>query len=92
MGEAGLLFSPDDVSGFSAGLTSILNNPQIAEELKKKGLEQAKQFTWTKSVDRILSIINDEMPINCKILNLPKGTVIACSDSPRPLACGTRIQ
>ncbi len=64
VGEAGLLFLPDDVSGFSAGLRNILNNSQIADELKKKGLKQAKQFTWAKSVDRILSIIHDEMLIN----------------------------
>ena len=67
VGEAGLLFSPDDVSGFSAGLRRILNNSEIAEELKKNGLEQAKQFTWAKSVDRILSIIDEECIINSNV-------------------------
>lgn len=61
VGAAGFLFSPNDISGFSTGLKSVLNNPKIAEELKKKGLEQAKKFTWMKSVDRILSLIDSHM-------------------------------
>lgn len=61
VGEAGFLFSPNDISGFASGLRRILNHSEIAEELRKKGLEQARKFTWAQSIDRILSIIHDEM-------------------------------
>ncbi len=73
VGQAGLLYSPDDISGFSAGLRSILNNPKIAEELKKKGLEQAKQFTWSWCTDRILSVIEEELCKGSVIARSPKG-------------------
>jgi glycosyltransferase involved in cell wall biosynthesis len=46
VGEAGLLFAPDDVSGWSAGLKRLWTDAAYRAELADRGLRQARQFTW----------------------------------------------
>lgn len=60
VGEAGLLFSPDDVSGFAQGLQEVLSDPKIVEKLREAGLKQAQKFTWEESMSRVLSVVEEE--------------------------------
>ena len=46
VGEAGLLFAPQVVDELVAGLTAVLQSPNLAQELREKGFAQAKQFSW----------------------------------------------
>jgi glycosyltransferase involved in cell wall biosynthesis len=49
VGEAGLLFEPDDVQGAMAQITAVLDNPELAADLRAKGLVQARRFSWTQA-------------------------------------------
>jgi glycosyltransferase involved in cell wall biosynthesis len=43
-GDAVMYFNPDSVEDFAAKMVSILNDEQLRNRLKEKGMEQAKQF------------------------------------------------
>lgn len=46
VGEAGLYFNPDNVEEITDGINKILNDENLRLELSKKGIEQAKKFSW----------------------------------------------
>ena len=56
-GDAAVYVDPYDVSGIAEEMLYILNNPQFAEKLTKKGLENAKRFSWEASARQLDSII-----------------------------------
>ena len=49
VGDAGLLFNPNDRNDFTSKLDKILYDKQLQLTLREKGKERAKQFTWQKS-------------------------------------------
>lgn len=48
---AGLLFDPKDKKDFTSKLENILQDKQLQAELREKGRERAKQFTWQKTAE-----------------------------------------
>lgn len=46
VGQAGLLFDADDVSGVAGALDRIATQPGLRQQLAHAGLERAKLFTW----------------------------------------------
>ena len=55
-GDAAVLLDPDDVNGFSESIVSIVSDKNIAENMSRKGLEQAAKFTWRKTAEQTLKI------------------------------------
>ena len=49
IGEAGLLFEPEVVEELVERLTAVLQSPELAQELRQKGLKQAQQFSWKQA-------------------------------------------
>lgn len=49
VGDAGLLFDPVTGDGLEEGLRLILGSPQVCDELRSKGLERARGFTWARA-------------------------------------------
>jgi glycosyltransferase involved in cell wall biosynthesis len=49
VGEAGLLFDPQNVAELADRLTAVLHNPDLAATMRAKGLIQAQQFNWEKA-------------------------------------------
>jgi glycosyltransferase involved in cell wall biosynthesis len=49
VGEAGLLFDPQNVAELADRLTAVLHNPDLAATMQAKGLVQAQQFSWEKA-------------------------------------------
>jgi len=45
-GDAALYFEPTDTTRAAELLVRVLRDPQLAEELRKKGMKQALQFDW----------------------------------------------
>lgn len=52
-GDAAILIDPHSVESISAAMLEVLNNPARAEELKKAGLERVKQFSWSRSAQKL---------------------------------------
>ncbi|HEY0089335.1 MAG TPA: glycosyltransferase family 1 protein [Candidatus Lokiarchaeia archaeon] len=57
-GGAALLRDPNDLSGFVTAIKSILINDDLRRDIIRKGLNNAKRFSWEKSGEEIAKIFN----------------------------------
>jgi glycosyltransferase involved in cell wall biosynthesis len=51
-GGAAVLVDPYDVDSIADGLRRVLTDPQLAAEMRRKGLERAREFSWERSVEQ----------------------------------------
>jgi glycosyltransferase involved in cell wall biosynthesis len=51
-GGAAVLVDPYDVDSIADGVRRILDDPQLAEGLRIKGLSRAREFSWERSVEK----------------------------------------
>jgi glycosyltransferase involved in cell wall biosynthesis len=58
-GGAALLVNPENVFEIRRGLQRVLLDAALRERMKQRGYEQAKRFSWTTSVSRILEIYRE---------------------------------
>jgi len=55
-GKAALLVNPYNTSEIADAIQKILTNEKLREELKERGLERAKQFSWEKSAKKHVEV------------------------------------
>jgi glycosyltransferase involved in cell wall biosynthesis len=55
-GDAAVLVDPYDSSAIADGVYKVLTDEQLRREMRKKGVERAKQFSWGTAVRRIHQI------------------------------------
>lgn len=56
--DAGLLFNPQDTSGFANGLSSIFNDAKLKDSLIQRGKKRAQLFTWKETARHVSEILN----------------------------------
>ena len=56
VGEAALTAEPEDVEGLAAQAAAVLTGPALAGELRRRGLERARHFTWERAADEVLEV------------------------------------
>ncbi|MBU0629936.1 MAG: glycosyltransferase family 4 protein, partial [Candidatus Margulisbacteria bacterium] len=56
-GEAAILIDPQKTGQLTEAMSRIMNDPEMARELSRKGLEQAKKFSWEKAAAETLAVI-----------------------------------
>lgn len=56
VGDAALLVPPDDVEALAATMRRVLENDALRAEMRTKGLERAKRFTWEETARRTVAI------------------------------------
>jgi glycosyltransferase involved in cell wall biosynthesis len=56
VGDAGILVDPSDKDGFAKALNDILTDAGLAAELRRKGLERAKTFSWDATVEHVINV------------------------------------
>lgn len=56
VGDAGLLVNPFDVNEISAALARLIDNPDLRDKLRVKGLQRAAQFSWRDTARRTLTV------------------------------------
>jgi len=56
VGDAALLIDPYNTGELSGAITRILENKQLQEELRQKGYERVKEYTWLASAQKMLSV------------------------------------
>src|SRR5688572_17871027 len=49
-GDAAVLVDPYDVDSIAHGIRRVLTDPALAAEMRRKGLERAREFSWERSV------------------------------------------
>ena len=54
VGDAGLMFDPDDRAGQVAAIRALADDPQLAARLSAQGIRRAAQFSWEGCVDRMM--------------------------------------
>jgi glycosyltransferase involved in cell wall biosynthesis len=57
IGDAGLLFNVADAGELSAQLSRILGQPAMAAELSKRGVAQARRFSWDATARKTLDVL-----------------------------------
>ena len=60
VGEAAFTVSPDDARQMGGALISLLIQEQFAEEMKQKGLKQAKRFSWQETATQT-AVVYDQV-------------------------------
>jgi glycosyltransferase involved in cell wall biosynthesis len=55
-GDAAVLVDPYDAMAIKEGIRRVLTDEALREELRRKGLARARQFSWEQSVARTLQI------------------------------------
>lgn len=56
VGAAALQVDPYDIDALAATITRVLENPQLQAELRQKGYQRARQFTWEEAARKTLHI------------------------------------
>lgn len=56
VGDAGLLVEPTDVEQIAGAVERLLTDAELRAELRKKGLERARTFTWERTARETLAV------------------------------------
>lgn len=56
VGDAALLVSPNDIGQISRTLAAVITNPDLQENLRKRGQEQFRKFNWYRVARNILGV------------------------------------
>lgn len=57
VGDAALTVNPDDIAALSDAVGRIISDNKLAADLKTRGLEHVKQFTWQNTAKQALDVI-----------------------------------
>ncbi len=58
-GDAALLVDPENVDELADSIVRVLEDRGVSEELKAKGFERAKQFTWETAARQTLAVYRE---------------------------------
>jgi glycosyltransferase involved in cell wall biosynthesis len=59
VGEAGILVPPDDAAALAEALGAMATLPELAAELRDKGLARAGLFSWPRAAAQTLEIYRE---------------------------------
>lgn len=57
VGDAALLIDPTDVASFSHHMAELLTDADVCADLRQRGLDRVKKFTWRKTALSVLSLL-----------------------------------
>ena len=57
--NAAIKIVAEDLSALSGQISKVLTDPKLAKGLRQKGLAQAAKFSWDKSAQKLLHILED---------------------------------
>jgi glycosyltransferase involved in cell wall biosynthesis len=59
VGDGALTADPEDVSGLSNHVASILTDPYLAASLRERGLERARLFDWDRTAEKFEAVYRE---------------------------------
>jgi glycosyltransferase involved in cell wall biosynthesis len=70
VGDAGVLVDPFDEGDIAAAIERVINDSNLREQLRVKGLERAKLFNWRKTARQTLAVYQKAAGVNSKVASL----------------------
>ncbi len=61
IGEAGVLVDPYNAADIGEVLAQVLLDENLAQDLRARGLAQAKKFSWRQTAEKYLTIFNESL-------------------------------
>jgi len=58
VGEAGIMVNPCDTDSLVEAMRQVLTHSELRDDMIRKGLEQAKKFSWEKAARQTLEVYN----------------------------------
>jgi O-antigen biosynthesis alpha-1,2-mannosyltransferase len=58
-GNAALLVDPQDRDALADALQTLVTQPAVREDLVRRGIERAREFTWESAVDRTWAVYHE---------------------------------
>ena len=55
-GDAAVLVDPHDVEALAGALDAVLGDDDLAEDLRRRGLERVAEFSWDDTTDRLVAL------------------------------------
>ncbi len=59
VGDAALSVAPDDLPGWAAAMERILLDDQLRLELRRRGLQRVREFTWERTARQTLAVYKE---------------------------------
>ena len=59
VGDAAIMVDPYDVEGLAEAMRQVLMDAELREELRRRGLKQARQFTWERTARETLAVYQE---------------------------------
>jgi glycosyltransferase involved in cell wall biosynthesis len=59
VGDAAVVVDPYDVESIVWGIRRVVEDSTLREELRRKGLERAKQFSWDRTAELIWKVLQE---------------------------------
>jgi glycosyltransferase involved in cell wall biosynthesis len=56
VGDAGILVDPYDIAGWKENIAKVTADAELQNEIRLKGIERAKLFSWEKSARQTLQV------------------------------------
>ncbi|MBI2634856.1 glycosyltransferase family 4 protein [Candidatus Peregrinibacteria bacterium] len=60
VGDGALLIDPENVNQIAGAMITVIKDPELCMKIQKKGLVQARKFSWKKSAEKLLEIFEIE--------------------------------
>jgi hypothetical protein len=61
VGDAGLLVDPRSPDAIAAAVDRVLAEPELAADLRRRGLERAQRFTWERTGAELVSALEEAL-------------------------------
>jgi len=56
---AAVMVDPYDIEGIKSAILKVLDDDRLRDDLRKRGLEQAKKFHWRKTAEKTLEVFEE---------------------------------
>jgi glycosyltransferase involved in cell wall biosynthesis len=58
-GDAAILVPPHDRDALASAIENVVQNSSLAEQLRRRGFEQARQFTWQRAAEQTIAVYQE---------------------------------
>jgi glycosyltransferase involved in cell wall biosynthesis len=59
VGDAAITVAPHDVEGLAAAMRRVLEDQTLREDMRQKGLERVRSFSWEKTARQTLKVYEE---------------------------------